>query len=96
MDIDLTRASTWSEDFYQQMLDYFEGSGNEDMARQLREWRDGGEAKLREWEAIEEVANTMSADELEKVGRGAHLLRDQSISTAAPRSSSKASREDSE
>ena len=39
MDVDLTRASLWSEDYYQQIREWLEGF-NPELAKQVKEWRD--------------------------------------------------------
>jgi hypothetical protein len=95
VDIDLTRASTWSQQYFEEVMTFLKSSGMDDFARQAQEWRDGGEEKLAEWDRIEAVAATMTSEELAVSGKGVHLLKDESpIQDQGPYSSSDSDQED--
>lgn len=98
MNVDVTRAATWSEDFTAKVLEYLEGVGFDDIADEVRRRRAEGEEGLAQWQEIEAAADALDHKTLAKVGRGPHLLEQEPISPAVTttKSSSSTTAEDSE
>jgi predicted PilT family ATPase len=87
-DLNVTEAAAWSEDAFNQATEYLESAGMDELAAQARGARDRGQQGLDEWHKIEEAAGKLPADELARVGKGAHLLEGQNSSQGVPSSTS--------
>lgn len=75
-DLNVTEAALWSEDFFNQTVQWLDDAGLGEYADQARGARSRGEAGLEEWNKIEEAAGHLSGDVLARVGKGPHLLEE--------------------